>query len=219
MNRIGRGVKDKTQFVKDNAGTTMANDSAYPVLKRYGRLALLSIGSVTTVYIGWRIAHGVATLNFANVAKVSFGLGFLSAVLCGTVLLKGSKMLILRPEPVFKSAVKRVRFDTRVSKALGGGDIKVGTFKAYNLDTGTTQTLETGEARTWLKSIWRKPQVQLLFQVSGAKGHGMVSALAVRDGSAIHFKLLSVEVMDTGEKIFIDGNSSSEFFKGHIKLR
>lgn len=205
-----------------------------PRFKSYSRAGVVSVAVGGTVLAGWKLTQFMASLSFSNVAYFGFAAGFLTAGGTAAAIMVGSQIFLLRPETVFRAAIKQVRANQEVQKALGGVP-KPASFKAYSFDNGNLrisglweklaqmaeqeQSSPQGSADFLKGRIWKPRQLQLLFQVSGPLGHAMVSAQVQRIGGKLQFNSLCVDIMNSGQRIVLSGTKEAVVYQGHIRLR
>ena len=103
------------------------------------------------------------------------------------------RLLILRPERVFRLAMKAVRRDRRVVALLGGKPVTSGLLRAYIPKGGAFATAVspvTGKSRV----VWAPSRVQMLFQVYGREQQAVVSVEAEKRKGQTQFNLIVVDL-------------------------
>jgi hypothetical protein len=125
-------------------------------------------------------------LDFKQVFYFGFGTGVVSmAMLAGVGVLVWRRVGIA-PTQVARRAVARVQAHPSVRAALGPS-IKPGSLRAY--------VVHRGHFSVEKRMAWVEPRCQMLFQVVGDKGEGMISAEAVNHAGSIHFNVIAVDTL------------------------
>lgn len=131
-------------------------------VNKHGPMIAAATGGLVIVYgissLALHLTGSFLSLTLTDAVKVGFGAGFASAGLLAFGGLRAYRLITLRPEAVFQSALAKLAGNERVASALGA-TIVPGTLKAYNLEPGHFSTQRYG---------WVDPRVSMLFQVVGS---------------------------------------------------
>lgn len=189
----------------------------------YGKIGGVGVAVYYILKSGFNIADFMAATSFYDVATVSFVAGNASMGAVAVVLAYASRLFTIRPELVYKQVFKRLQKDVRVNELLGGG-LSAGKFRAYTLNPGGFAVLsEEGKSvddySGW-ERFWRPQKMQMMFQVSGKSDDAMVSfeGQKLLDGS-MQFNSVVLDVMESGERVVLEGDGSIVIYQGKIKLR
>eukprot|EP00475_Leptophrys_vorax_P020506 TRINITY_DN2806_c0_g1_i1.p1 TRINITY_DN2806_c0_g1~~TRINITY_DN2806_c0_g1_i1.p1 ORF type:complete len:236 (+),score=48.72 TRINITY_DN2806_c0_g1_i1:125-832(+) len=184
-------------------------------LQQHSQTALAVGGASAILYGGYEIADFFANVTITNAASFGFTTGFVTAFAVSGLAFGISKLFTLNAESAYRVAMKAVKSNREVIGVLGG-PLRPGSFKAYSFDNSNIV----------MPSIFSAPkfkprQLQILFQVSGSRGHGMVSGEVVKKDGQMQFNTLVVDVLDSGQRIVISGDAdpSKAVYQGHIRLR
>jgi hypothetical protein len=126
-------------------------------------MGAVGLGVSGTLYLGWSIFSYISEISLLDVAKTSFLGGFLTAAGVFGVFSVSKRLYQLKPEQVFKHAMRRVQDNKTVLTALGG-PLRPAAFKAYSYDRGNF-TLENIGQVSLKQGLWPvaksfyKPQV------------------------------------------------------------
>lgn len=134
------------------------------------------------------MASTLLNLTLTDALYVGFGAGMVGASGIIALSMLGLRRFRIRPEPVFQSALSRVRAHSSVSAALGS-PVQASELRAYTIRPGHL-TRATG-----LGLAWVHPRVQMLFAIQGPHGKGMVTCEALRKGAELDFTLIAVDVL------------------------
>lgn len=164
------------------------------------------------------------TLDFKDVAYWAYIAGLASSSLLWGIGITVNKLLVIQPKPVYEFTLKRVQKDSQVIEMLGA-DLKTGDFQAISLVQGGLR-LGSDEVKAnhggWLK-YWRPRRLQLMFQITGPKGHGMCSAEVEKDFKGrFRFNSLAVTSLEQDgnqEQVVLEGDKNDVIFKNVIRLR
>lgn len=190
----------------------------------YGLLGLGATGVYVVLKSGLHVADFLASTSFYDVAYVSFLTGLASGGVLVTMFSAASRLFSVRPELVYATAIKRVLKDEKVLQALGEG-IQTGKFRAYTVTDGGPRVFKAREEGKRDFVGWQRyyepKKVQMIFQVQGSNGIGMISCDASKDFSGnIIFETMALDVLGTGQHVKIIGSDTDErIYKGIIQLR
>ena len=206
--------------------------------------AIVGVG-VLVLRAGLWVVSFFSSLDFADVGEAAFFAGLFTGLAVVGVALLGRRALTLRPEAVYQDALKQVLNDVTVRSFLGS-ELHTGAFRAYSflpgslrlpgVTTGTTAASSIAPAAVTtlpatatsgssallarLQSYWRPRRLQLFFQVTGDTGeHGMVSAEVEKVRGTHKYNLLCVDVLNTGQRIVLQGDAAYSIYQGVIRLR
>lgn len=161
-------------------------------LKTYYPQIAAGAGALVVLYGISSAAVHVATVLLELDMKQVFYIGFLTGVgTSATIALVGIRAyrhITIQPDAVYRAALHKLMRNTVVRSELGQ-TLRSGHLKAY--------TLHPGHLSMEKKLGWVDPRVQLLFQVVGDKGEGMVTAEAVKHNGTLGFTLLAVDTLPT----------------------
>ena len=239
---------DPTTDPAGRAGTLIARWEQWkPRIISYLWIAAIVGVGILVLRAGLWVVSFFSSLDFADVGEAAFFAGLLTGLAVVAVALLGRRALTLRPEQVYQDALKQVLNDVTVRSFLGS-ELHTGAFRAYSylpgslrlpgVTTGTTaatsipppalpavpaSTTSTSSASVLfarLKSYWQPRRLQLFFQVTGNTGeHGMVSAEVEKVRGTHKYNLLCVDVLNTGQRIVLQGDPSYSIYQGVIRLR
>jgi hypothetical protein len=116
----------------------------------------------------------------------------------------------------------KVKADSRVVAMLGD-NLAPGKFRAYSLSDGGVQLVDDGQPtkqyQGW-ERFWKPRKLQMMFQLEGSKEKGMVSFEAKKEFNGdMLFISLTVDGLNSGEKLILEGDGSNKVYRGIIKLR
>ena len=228
------------------AGTLLARWEQWkPRIVSYLWIAAIVGVGILVLRAGLWVVGFFSSLDFADVGEAAFFAGLLTGLAVVGVALLGRRALTLRPEQIYQDALKQVLNDVTVRSFLGS-ELHTGAFRAYSflpgslrlpgVTTGTTAAtsippaalppVPASPSSTWsallarLKSYWRPRRLQLFFQVTGNQGeHGMVSAEVEKVRGTHKYNLLCVDVLNTGQRIVLQGDPAYSIYQGVIRLR
>jgi len=190
----------------------------------YGLLGLSCTGVYVVLKSGMGIADFLASTSFYDVAYVSFMTGLGSGGVLVALFSATNRAFTVRPELVFKAAVKKIKADKKVIQHLGD-KIDVGKFRAYTITDGGPRLFRRREEGKRDYTGWQRyyepKKVQMILQLSGSKDTGMLSIDAAKEFSgAIDFQSMALDVLGSGERVQIIGQSGDDrIYKGIIQLR
>ncbi|KAJ1456717.1 hypothetical protein M885DRAFT_517148 [Pelagophyceae sp. CCMP2097] len=135
-------------------------------------------------------------------AMYGFYAGFVTATGVAIVLVGGVVAITMRPEPVYRAALKRIQNSPFVEMQMGR--VAPGPLRAYTLEHGHL----AGEGTT---VIWRPPRVQLIFSLVGEKYDGVCSLECVKRGwlGTYDFTYIGVDVgNEQAERLLVEGDET-----------
>lgn len=189
--------------------------------KELTRGGISTIACCGCIVGNYKLSSFLAGIPLIDPIFAGFTGGLLGSVSCAIVLVLTSRMFLFLPESVFRASLKRVKDDQKIISYLGG-PIHAGGFRAYSIDHANisyntfSPSLSISKS---LRSLWKPRQMQVVFQVTGSRGHGIVTAEAQRMGDLLQFNCLAVDVIDTGERIILEGEYDKDAYKGHLRVR
>ena len=133
--------------------------------------------------------------------------GFATGAVCATavcgVALAASHSMTIRPEAVYRAALRMVQRDVVVVDRLGS-PIVSGELRAYRVDGGGWGL---GPTRA---PVWNPLRVQMIFDVSGERHAGLVTVESEKINGFMSHKLVGVDVLnDKDERVVVKGDEAS----------
>jgi len=193
---------------------------------RRGTLASLAImgGVGMALYFvlrgGYAMADFFVTINFHDVATISFVAGLATAGVIAVILSYTRRLFVIKPELVYQKILQRVQADPRVGEMLGSS-VTPGKFRAYALsEGGLTLAADKADPGSGWSRFWKPKKLQMMFQLQGSQELGMVSFEAKKEFNGdLLFTSLVVDGLKTGQKLILEGDGSDKVYQGIIKLR
>lgn len=219
--------------------------------KWYAVTGGVGVAAYVVLKTGYSTASFFSSIDFFDIARVSFIAGMGSTAALGGVLVGASRAVRLRPEPAFQAVLRAVQRSPEVTRALGSR-AEAGAYRAYSfvdqptplermLDEADEEAEEQERAEpdkvaepkeraaslgrraargaVNAMSYWRPANVQVMFAVEGDSCSGMVAAVVEKRGGRMVFRLLTVDVTETGERIVLEGDKNERLYAGMMKLR
>jgi len=186
----------------------------------YAVIGFVGLSIYYVVRAGLSLADFFVTTNFYDVATISFAAGLATAGVVAVILSYTRRLFIIRPELVYQSVLSKVTADPRVVTMLGD-NIAPGKFRAYSLSDGGVQLAnnEPTKYQGW-ERFWKPRKLQMMFQLEGTKEKGMVSFEAKKEFNGdMLFLSLTLDGLQSGEKLILEGDGSNKVYRGVIKLR
>ena len=188
----------------------------------------------------WLVAF-FSRLDFADVSEVAFVAGLLTGLGLLLVFTLGRRALTLSPEAVYRDALSQVVNDPTVRSHLGD-KVSSGAFRAYSFLPAAIRwpaltqpsssssssdpapsppsSPSTPSLLSRVRSYWRPRRVQVFFQVTGTESrHAMVSAEVEKLRGSQRYTLLCIDVLDSGQRVVLQGDPHYQIYQGLIKLR
>ena len=117
--------------------------------------------------------------------------------------LAASHSMTIRPEAVYRAALRMVQRDVVVVDRLGS-PIVSGELRAYRVDGGSWGL---GPTRG---PVWNPLRVQMIFDVSGERHAGVVTVESEKINGFMSHKLVGVDVLnDKDERVVVKGDEAS----------
>lgn len=170
-------------------------------------------GGCVVVYSVSRFVSWGAGLSLTDALSMGFGGGFAAAAASGAVLWAVSAALRIRPERVFKHTLARVQAHQGVQGMLGL-HVNAGSLRAYTLRTGYLSLCDVT-----YRPVWVEPRVQMLFQVEGDFGKGMVTVEAKKHfPNSLAFTLVTVDPLGPkGHMQLVEGDAERLHVRGQLR--
>lgn len=170
------------------------------------RYALIAGGVVLVSYAGYKITTFFSSLTFEEVGRWSFWAGFWSAMILVIMFSMFKNQYTYKTGKVFQEAFSRINKNPQLVEQLGE-PLSMGKFRTfgYEFKQGELSNVDSNPT-TWFWNLFKKAtsigknhNLQILFQVEGAKRMGMVSGEVSKlpgfnVGSDIIFTSLSCDV-------------------------
>ena len=117
----------------------------------------------------------------------------------------------MRPEPVYKAAMKKLAENKEVVSLLGpislmGNGVNSGFLRAYKIDGGDVGfgpghrgfAVPTPLGKD-NKLVWRFPRIQMMFQVYGTERQALVTVEAFNKSGKTKLNLVALDILDSDE--------------------
>jgi len=140
-----------------------------------------------------------------------FVLGMIAmAAIIGTGMY-ANRFLSMHTDEIYRAAMRELRKHESVDKAMGGVWHPTG-FQGFALES-MAEAIQGSERRV-RSSFFESParRVQMIFTVKGIGRNGMVSLEAYKRSGEIHYEMLSLDVQETNEHLFLEGDHDHELF-------
>ena len=136
------------------------------------------------------------------------------------------RYIVINPEAVYKEVVRRVSSEA-VVKSMIGENITTGQFKAFAFVPGSLRSKPLNEPHpsattTWsgrILKFYRPRRLQLFFQINASHGSAMVSTEVEKFGGIHRYNTLCIDLVDTNERLVLEGPPEYRIYQGIIKLR
>lgn len=170
------------------------------------RYAMIASGVIIVSYAGYKITQFFSSLTFEEVGRWAFWAGFWSAMILVMFFSLFKNQYTYKTNKVFQEAYHRIKSNPQIIEQLGE-PVEMGKFKTYGYEfrQGELSNVDSNPT-TWFWNIFKKitnigknHNLQILFQINGAKRMGMVSGEVSKlpgfnVGNDIVFKSLSCDV-------------------------
>jgi len=184
-------------------------------MKQNTTVVAVIAGAAMVMYGFYRFSIRVMKFFFNVSDKTIFTGGFVlgmvaMAAIIGTAAYT-NRFLSLNIEQVYQAAQRELRLHESVTEAMGGAWHPT-SFKGYAIES--LQNAVQGSERRARSSFLEAParRVQMIFTIKGLGRNGMVSLEAYKRNGAHHFEMLSLDVQETDEHIFLMGEDDHKLF-------
>jgi len=173
----------------------------------------------------WLVSF-LSNINFVEVGHVAYIAGIVTGFLLVGAVGVGQRILVIRPEPVYRKMLKDLSGNARAVQALGES-ITGGRFRAYSvLDGGFRLRAEPGKTYDGWQRWWRPRRLQMLFTASGSRG---VTSLVIGEVQNDYrgrpfYNLFALETLDgkgaatAQPRIVLEGDPKYSIQHGPIRL-
>mmetsp|Transcript_30097 Transcript_30097/g.52884 ORF Transcript_30097/g.52884 Transcript_30097/m.52884 type:complete len:290 (-) Transcript_30097:563-1432(-) len=192
-------------------------------LRMYAIIGAAGLCVYAILSTGYRTASFLSGLSIYSGMKVGFILGIGCGIAATLVLgFTSTRFLSLRPEVVYRSMLRAVQSDPRVRSKLGHRITPLSDFRAYTFVGGDIRwdPVERAKYQGLLRKWYKPRRLQIMFTVKGENAKGMVSAEvegSLTSGFIYIHKAL--DVMDTEERILLQGRDDKTVYSGRTNLR
>jgi len=183
-------------------------------------------GAIMLLQAGVWLVTFLGNINFVEVGHIAYAAGIVTGLALIGVFNIGQRMLVLRPEPVYRKIIRDLSHSPKATTALGG-QITAGRFRAYSvLDGGVRWKTEPGKTYDGWQRFWKPRRLQMLFTASGDRGvTGLVICEVQNDYRGKPFyNILALEMLDAKgaqaaqPRIVLDGDPKYSIEHGPIRL-
>ncbi len=184
----------------------------------------LHFPQITAVAGGIIVVYGVSRFmvsmtnqfmatTLTDAAWMGFYGGFAAAGLSAGALFMISRALTIRPERVFRHALRRVQANEAAQRSLGL-HIHSGELRAYTIRQGYMSLCDVTYRPTWVE-----PRVQMLFQVKGDFDDGMVTVEAKKMfPNRLQYSLVTVDPLRaTSPMVLVEGDEERLHIRGQLR--
>ena len=156
------------------------------------------------------ITSNLMGITLTDAVYFGFATGFLtSASIAVSAVTFYNTFDSVRPEPVYKAAMKKLSKDEHVVSLLGPismlqGGVNSGFLRAYKIDggdvgfgpghRGLSVPTPLGETN---KLVWRFPRIQMMFQVYGRDRQALVTVEAFNKSGKTKLNLIALDILNS----------------------
>lgn len=170
-------------------------------------------GAGIVIYSMSRLASWTMGLSLTDAASLGFGAGFMAAGSSAAIIWAISSALRIRPDRVFRHALRKVQAH-EATQAMLGLHISAGNLRAYTLRQGYLSLCPTTS-----RPVWVEPRVQMLFQVQGDFAKGMVTVEAKKHfPNRLEYALVTVDPLGPkGHMQLVEGDAERLHVRGQLR--
>ena len=209
-------------------------NKATPYLLQYGPRVVVATG---LAYGFTKISLYITTQLMSITLTDAVWFGFASCFLASTAtaisaVVTWNTFDSVRPEPVYRAALDKIREDENITNILGGigiqSNFESGFMRSYKLDGGSLGfgpghrgfALNVGRGPE-NKLVWRYPRIQMMFQVYGTKHQALVTVEAFNMWRKTKLNLVALDVLDSddpehSEPILIHGEPERLYIRDQL---
>jgi len=214
---------NKMQKIRDELETTHPARSPVQIFEDIKNtltspLGVAALGGLAALYIGYEATSVMSSITFANVGFYAFIGGLMTSATGLLAVVGAGRAFSTRSNYFLNQTLARVKRNSKAVVALGGANIKGGTFKAFNIISGAEQLKsktphpdfpeEQKSLMTKVNKMMPGRTLQLMFVVEGAAGQrAMVSAQVEKQGTKSVYDTVYMTDLKTGERTVLEGRS------------
>ncbi len=163
------------------------------------------------------ITTNLMGITLTDAVWFGFGAGFLSSsAIAVTAFGIYNTFDSVRPEPVYKAALEKIRADEEITRVLGPismltGGVNSGFMRSYKVDGGdigfgpghrgfSVPTFMGPEN----KLVWRYPRIQMMFQVFGRDRQALCTVEAFNRSGKTKLNLVALDVLNSDDPAHAD---------------
>eukprot|EP00946_MAST-07B_sp_MAST-7B-sp1_P002771 g2771.t1 len=172
------------------------------------------LGGAAIAYVFTKASLYITTnlmgITLTDAVWFGFGSGFLTSTgIAVSALTFYNTFDSVRPEPVYRAAMKKIAEDDNVVSILGpinlmGNGLNSGFLRAYKIDggdvgfgpghRGVSVPTPLGKDN---KLVWRFPRIQMMFQVYGRDRQALVTVEALNKSGKTKLNLIALDILDS----------------------